>query len=137
MKHTHILPLLLIVCAALLAGCAPKQAAAPAVVPEGGHQAEGMADCEVPADASSYTVLVQVTTDAHGAITDARDAGTSVPPKHESKHRQALALLDTLPGRTLDTLGDVDAVSGATDSSKALLAAVEQALEAIRADSGQ
>lgn len=96
---------------------------------QAGKTAEGMAECFIEEADISYTVFLNVTTDDEGKIVSVEDAGTSIPGGKDSLYKKAQSLFDELAGKSAGTIRDVDAVSGATCSSEAILSAVEQALE--------
>ncbi len=109
----------------LLAGCGAGADA------DGGYTANGMAECAVEDAGISYPVYLLVKTDETGVILSVEDDGTEVPDGKDAKYVKAQALFETLVGKGMDDLSDVDAVSGATYSSAAILSAVEQALTEI------
>jgi len=118
--------------AALLAGILLTGCTADVTVDErGNYIADGSAVCLVEEHDISYTVKLKVKTDADGNILSVEDAGTEVPDGKNGLYITAQSLFGELKGKNRDMLKDVDAVSSATCSSKAIIAAAEDALKNI------
>ena len=114
--------------ASILAGCRSGETESG----EGsGYTAYGMAECTVVDAGITYPIYLVVKTDENGVILSVEDDGTEVPDGKDAKYKKAQALFDDLVGKDANSLSSVDAVSGATYSSQAILSAVEQAFTEI------
>ena len=117
-----------ILTASILAGCGSGETESG----EGsGYTAYGMAECTVVDAGITYPIYLVVKTDENGVILSVEDDGTEVPDGKDAKYKKAQALFDDLVGKDANSLSSVDAVSGATYSSQAILSAVEQAFTEI------
>lgn len=112
----------------ILAGCGSVKAKPGE---DGGYTAYGTAECTVEDAGITYPVYLVVKTDENGVILSGEDHGTEVPDGKDAKYKMAQALFDDLVGKDANSLSSVDAVSGATYSSQAILSAVEQAFTEI------
>ncbi len=114
---------------ALLAGCgAGKEAGTGS---RDGQTAKGTAECVVEGLDVGYPVYVEVETDSEGKITAVKDAGSTAPGSSDKRLKKAQEIFEGLIGKTAETIGETDVVSGATYSSQAYLTAVEEALKEI------
>ena len=114
--------------ASILAGCGSHEAKPG----EGsGYTAYGMAECVVEDAGISYPIYLLVKTDEKGVILSVEDDGTEVPEGKDAKYLKAQVLFETLVGKNASSLGELDAVSGATYSSQAIFSAVQQALDEV------
>ncbi len=100
---------------------------------DGNYTVDCMAECVVEEQDISYMIYLKVKTDGSGQIISVEDAGTEVPEGKDGVYMTAQELFAELEGKTCADLGDVDAVSGATCSSQAILAAVGNGLQEVDA----
>ncbi len=114
---------------ALLAACGAEKGAEAGT--QGGRTAKGTAECVLESPDVSYPVYVEVETDSEGKITAVKDAGSTAPGSSDKRLKKAQEIFDSLIGKTVETIGETDVVSGATYSSQAYLTAVEEALKEI------
>jgi len=101
----------------LLAGCGSGETKPGE---DGGYAAYGMAECTVEDAGTTYPVYLEVKTDENGVILSVADDGTEVPDGKDAKYLKAQALFKDLEGEDASSLGELDAVSGATYSSQAI-----------------
>ncbi len=127
-RRTIALVLAAAMCALLFAGCGSGEKN------DGTRTAESMAECVIEGQDISYDVYLKVSVDKDGKIISVEDSGTKIPEGKDGLYKKAQALFGELAGKTADDLDEIDAVSGATCSSKAILTAVRQALEDMSAD---
>ena len=114
--------------ASILAGCGSGETESG----EGsGYTAYGMAECTVEDAGITYPVYLVVKTDENGVILSVEDDGTEVPDGKDAKYKKAQALFEELVGKNAENFSSIDANSGATYSSEAILSAVEQAFQEI------
>ncbi len=122
---------LLLSCAltvSILAGCGTGEAEPGE---DGGYTGYGMAECTVEDAGITYPVYLVVKTDENGVILSVEDDGTEVPDGKDAKYKKAQALFEELVGKNAENFSSIDAISGATYSSEAILSAVEQAFQEI------
>ncbi len=127
--------LLMIITITILGGCAGKSSVKKDQ--SGNYIAEGTGTCTVEDKDISYSVFLRVTADPNGVILSVEDDGTEVPEGKDSLFIKAQLLFSDLEGKDLNSLSEVDAVSGATCSSQAILEAVEDALNIIAQATGK
>ncbi len=106
-------------------GCGSKDSGA---AKDGSKVTEAMAECVVEDQNITYEVYLAVKSDKDGTILSVEDAGTQIPEGKDGLYKKAQSLFEELKGKNKDTIKAVDAVSGATASSRAILSAAEQAL---------
>lgn len=114
-----VLPLVM----TLLTACGAKQLAAGEM--EGDYTARGTATCKVEDQEYSYPVTVRVATDANGVIVGVADDGTEVTDEY---YKKACKLFDKMLGKDRAGVSELDGISQATYSSKAVKEAVDNAL---------
>ena len=94
---------------------------------------------EVKPDADGYYTLsgsaeifLNVKADKDGNIISVEDAGTQIMEGKDGKYKQAQVLFDELKGKNINTVDEVDAVSGATVSCDGIKSAVKDALSSLK-----
>lgn len=98
---------------------------------DGNYVADCFAECSIIEQNLTYKVSLKLTADENGSIVQVEDNGTNVPEDKAGAYQLAEGLFSTLIGKNADQLKEVDAISGATYSSDAILYAVQQGLDAI------
>ena len=126
--HVVVALLCCVLAATFLVGCGSSEAEAG---DGGGYTGYGMAECVVDDVEITYPVYLVVKTDENGVILSVEDDGTEVPDGKDAKYKKAQALFEELVGKNAETFSSIDAISGATYSSGAILSAVEQAFQKI------
>lgn len=97
---------------------------------DGNIVVSGTSICLVEDQDISYEVRLNVTVAQDGTIVSIEDDGTEIPDDKNGLYITAQELFETLKGKSTADISEVDAISGATYSSKAILEAVQDALEA-------
>lgn len=112
----------------LLTACGSKQLAAGDM--EGDYTAQGKATCTVEDQNYSYPVTIRVATDTDGVIVGVADDGTEIKDEYYNK---ACKLFEKMIGKDRAGAAELDGVSQASYSSKAVKEAVDSALQEIEA----
>ncbi|MBR1384354.1 MAG: FMN-binding protein [Ruminococcus sp.] len=116
--------------AAMLSGCGNEVTQNS----DGSVTLKGSALCTAADGKVEYTVFLSVTADKEGRVIEITDDGTVVPDGKDDKYKASQELFEQLKGKTIDSVDDVDAVSGATASGDAVKEAVKNALEQLEKD---
>lgn len=108
----------------MLTGCSGD----PDISENGDRSIIASAECVFEKEEASYTIFINVTIDKYGNIVSVEDAGTQIAEGKDGKYIQAQTIFDKLIGKNINTIDEVDAVSGATVSCEAIKSAVKAAL---------
>ena len=100
--------------------------------PDGNFTLGGSAECRFEREDANYTIFLNVKADKDGNIISVEDAGTQISEGKDGKYKQAQILFDELKGKNIDTVDEVDGVSGATVSCDGIKSAVKDALSSMK-----
>ena len=128
MKRAIYISLMAILAVLLFTACTSDKAEATTDT-DGNIVISGSSICLVEDQDISYEVRLKVKVAQDGTIVSIEDDGTEIPDDKNGPYITAQELFETLKGMGAEDISEVDAISGATYSSKAINEAVQNALE--------